>query len=115
MKYVELRKEIQINWNLELKLKINKSDRGRSSNYLAELAKDWITCATGNQCAIIPRSAIGRPEDVELEDLGMMFYQTVRNEEWKEAEKILHEIEGRSLYLIRNVFTYQPMIIAPLL
>lgn len=37
-------------------------------------AKDWVTCACGNQCAAIPRSEDSFPKDKTLRDLGMEFY-----------------------------------------
>lgn len=44
-------------------------------------ARSWVTCAVGNQCAIIPRttrdihsvSNIGTPLDAQLRDLGQAF------------------------------------------
>ena len=36
-------------------------------------ASDWVTCAVGNQCSVLPRNAIGRPLDDELGLLGIDF------------------------------------------
>lgn len=48
-------------------------------------AGNWVTCACGNQCDIIPRKNwksadddFGQPDDPELYRLGMQFYQIIQ-------------------------------------
>lgn len=44
------------------------------SGWLNE-SESWVTCACGNQCAIIPRCANGAPLDNHLQNLGTNFYE----------------------------------------
>jgi hypothetical protein len=79
----------------------------------AKLSKGWVTCACGNQCAIIPRSECHAPWDRELRELGVEFcgeidrmrkaflinrnrFNKLRNE----ARKTLAAIERRAQEII---------------
>ena len=115
MKYSETQGKPLTNWFSELDIKIKDKNAGTPHWKLLELSKDWVTCACGNQCDILPRYSHGMPIDIDLSDLGMDFYYAVRDGEWKEAIQILQRIERRSWHLITSVYNYQPMILAPLL
>ena len=67
-------------------------------------AMTWVTCACGNQCAIIPRTGKGEPLDQVLSNLGgeCGFYGAVKSKNWEEAIQLLDLIEVRSAYLIRK-------------
>lgn len=67
-------------------------------------AKNWTTCACGNQCSIIPRNSEGKPDDYILQQLGgdNGFYGAVKSKNWDEAKNFLALIEIRSAYLIRK-------------
>lgn len=82
------------------------------------LAGDWVTCACGNQCAIIPRSGQGVPEDDELTSLGQEFYNCIvdmygnKLDNFEDytlkylqncAIKTLEKIEARSFELICEI------------
>lgn len=75
---------------------------------MAMRAKSWVTCACGNQCAIIPRHEgqrsmfwmDGEPLDVKLSDLGVEFYGAVSSGLFEDAKGVLREIEARSAVLI---------------
>ena len=49
----------------------------------SSLAGDWITCACGQQCSVIPRGgpdgsdSSSEPMDPELSELGMKFYKSI--------------------------------------
>jgi len=62
----------------------------------------WVTCAVGNQCAIIPRDAEGGPLDGTLYDLGVIFNSVVEDSNWKKALQILNRIEKLSAILIQK-------------
>jgi len=73
---------------------------------LAAMARSWVTCACGNQCAIIPRRNIdgvpGSPLDKDLRDLGVVFYTNVRMARWGEAKTTIIKIEARAEILIKE-------------
>lgn len=79
------------------------------------LSEEWVTCACGNQCEVIPRDEIGKPLDEELANLGWRFtgfihamkmsHDTV-NERFENSRKLaqatLLKIEKRSITLINE-------------
>jgi hypothetical protein len=69
-------------------------------------AHKWTTCACGNQCAVIPRDEIGKPDDELLVTLGGDdgFYGAIRGKNAAEAKHFLGMIEIRSSYLIQKQF-----------
>lgn len=79
------------------------------------LSFHWVTCACGNQCAIIPRiehpivldpseehAGPGMPEDTVLANLGGDFHANITTREWSEAKQILRDIEIRADLLIKE-------------
>lgn len=64
---------------------------------------NWVTCACGNQCAVIPRHIDGRPWDTELDRLGVGFYFHVNMEEFDKALEILAKIEVRAAAVIAQI------------
>ncbi len=111
-KYCEAEKEPVIDWNAFLK---------KPTYTLIELcdaewhAKSWVTCACGNQCAVIPRDVMGAPLDDKLGDLGCKFADAIsdiltakRNKKSRQkavlaAKKTLKQIERRSDELITEI------------
>jgi len=73
---------------------------------LMRRSADWVSCACGNQCAIIPRTnspgMIGVPVDQELRQLGYDFHANICRGGWGSAKSILKEIEARSTILIQE-------------
>ena len=65
-----------------------------------DLSGRWVTCACGNLCDIIPRSAFGIPFDNELEMLGIRFHALIDDGEWENAKNTLNMIEKRSQEII---------------
>jgi hypothetical protein len=72
---------------------------------LVKKAGDWVTCACGNQCAIIPRYEDGEPKDQILSLLGGLegFFGAIRNRDKENAIDLLAMIEYRSEILIRRL------------
>jgi len=66
------------------------------------LSANWITCACGNQCDILPRTQ-GEPDDVELKRLGRDFNEFIKYKCKKEALETLKLIEARSSILIAEI------------
>ena len=66
----------------------------------SNLAGDWVTCACGNLCDIIPRMGGGRPYDRELERLGIIFHYEIMAGHWENAKNTLYLIERRSQEII---------------
>lgn len=63
-------------------------------------ATDWVTCACGNQCAIIPRTDTHAPLDIALSNLGLNFCGQIDIGNWSGASRTLRAIEARSTVLI---------------
>lgn len=79
-KYVEVKKKKTFDWNVAL-AKDCKDMTEKEVKKMDELAQQWVTCACGNQCAIIPRAEQetdirkpGSPLDEKLHELGTHFY-----------------------------------------
>ncbi len=76
-----------------------------------DLAANWVTCACGNQCEIIPRRTHGCPVDFELKDLGLKFSEAIGFMRWARdpsfsaagAREILAAIEKRSAHLMSRM------------
>lgn len=92
-------------WNKTLKeLVDNNGDiSNEEHDALVDRSRSWVTCACGNQCAIIPRKADGEPEDGELSELGVDFHDYVRDYDFDRALKTLEKIEKTSTEIINNM------------
>jgi hypothetical protein len=112
--YAESRNVEPTNWLSYLdKLEILQNERGNSlrKSYLYEkelkkakdLAKNWVTCACGNQCKVLTRDIFGQPKDSALRHLGMSFYGAMLAEDFQSAKEILQKIEDRSAKLIQKL------------
>jgi hypothetical protein len=98
--------------------------------YSMQIASDkagrWVTCAVGNQCAVIPRLyplTGGEPEDNQLRELGVMFDNQITNmlsylasripnmyEETRiSAIQTLYQIEMRSATIIQEILNQDPV------
>jgi hypothetical protein len=88
-----------VNWPMELTQETPRWPE------LQALAGNWVSCACGNQCSIIPRreDGDGYPLDRELKNLGMSFYYAVREREVKRSLEVLNQIETRSAQLIKEI------------
>lgn len=49
------------------------------ARYYADQASNWVTCACGTQCSIIPRKEDGQPLDEKLRVQGSSFYHAIYN------------------------------------
>lgn len=72
---------------------------------LCKRAFGWVTCACGNQCALIPRWPNGAPRDKLLQGLGQSFHAAVWKEHWVWAKLCLFQIESRSAELIAEILS----------
>jgi hypothetical protein len=96
--YSETKGKEAFDWNKFLK---NPPEYLSNEHDIAcNLAADWVTCACGNLCDIIPRSPIGRPSDRELEILGVHFHYSIKGADFMRAKETLAKIEKRSEELI---------------
>ena len=89
-------------WNKALSV---ENISGKTWDELAQKAGDWVTCACGNQCAIIPRYEDGEPKDKVLSLLGSAegFYGAIKDRDKKYAIELLEMIELRSAVLIKRL------------
>ena len=65
------KKKTEINWYEVIKL--SPEEFLEKDNIYIDAADNWITCACGNLCDVIPRLDNGEPIDDELADLGVTF------------------------------------------
>jgi len=99
--YSELKGNKAFDWNAFLE---NPPEKGSAEQWEASnLSGEWVTCACGNQCDIIPRSPLGCPEDYLLEKLGCIFYEDINAGEWQNAKNTLYLIERRSQEIIEGL------------
>ena len=114
--YAEANKKEKFDWNKFLDERIAeqpktlKSYHDMPDSYILDtrkrfkkeikLAGEWVTCACGNQCSILPRDEVGEPKDDYLSELGSDFYYEVNDLDWKAAKLTLKAIEKRSAQLI---------------
>lgn len=67
-------------------------------------AKDWVTCACGNQCDAIPRDrTLGYPIDHKLRDYGSCFTSAIRERDRQRAIYLLVQIEKRSAEILAEM------------
>ena len=96
--YAEKKGEKPFDWNKFLE---NPPEWGWEEHLDAcDLSCQWVTCACGNQCDIIPRYPIGSPVDEELQYMGIDFDCEIKRAKWQKAKEILAKIEKRSAELI---------------
>lgn len=102
--YAETQGKAPFDWNRALDSAIAEEPDHITWRQLCHRAQDWVTCAVGNQCAIIPRckSWRGQPYDDRLSNLGLRFFDAVEDRGWRSAKILLDNIEQRSAYLIKE-------------
>lgn len=108
--YAASRRYRSFDWNAFLRRKTHTTASLRRASLLAS---EWVTCACGNQCRVIPRCGDGEPIDQRLSDLGMTFYRWIdemsvstgsdRTAAQRKARTTLGRIERRARVLIRQM------------
>lgn len=78
--YVETKHKPVFNWHHFLRQEDYTHDELDDAR---DLAVNWVTCAVGHQCAIIPRDEDGWPLDKILQDRGQAFYDLL--DSWDNA------------------------------
>jgi hypothetical protein len=94
------------NWFNFLSKAIEASDNGTrvANRDKAEgLSQDWVMCACGHQCKIIPRDSDNAPKDARLSRLGLDFCDHVTSEEYLKALGTLTLIEHRAGVIIDRI------------
>lgn len=95
--YAESKGKKPFDWNEFLnKENITEEEWDNAS----KLAQEWVTCACGNQCDVIPRNDDGDPKDWKLTSLGCLFFRFITLKRADDAKITLKAIEKRSAYLI---------------
>lgn len=74
MTYAEQQGEMPFDWNEFLNRKVISDAEWEKAD---KLAVDWVTCACGNLCEVIPRLANGMPDDDELAWSGARFSDAI--------------------------------------
>jgi hypothetical protein len=98
--YTESKNETLFNWNEFLNQKEITEDEWDKAK---DLAGEWVTCACGTQCDVIPRYPAGGPKDILLYNLGMSFTYAIETKNIQYAKDTLHKIELRSSELINEI------------
>jgi hypothetical protein len=100
--YSERKKKPPFDWNKFLDRAINDQITDKEYDKACDLSADWVTCACGNQCEILPRDEDGEPLDGELYSFGLTFNKEIEEQKYKDAKKTLDRIEKRSTKLIKK-------------
>lgn len=104
--YDETVNQVAFDWNKFLEEATQRHPNSDEHDRVTYLAESWMTCACGNQCAIIPRSAKnGSPNDAELCELGYQFYKSIQRGDWVEAKQYLKDIEARAIEVMQETLT----------
>lgn len=100
--YSETKNIAPFNWFAFLNERIERKDSisEKEQKRMVKKAKSWVTCACGNQCAVLDREKDGTPFDEKLEDWGVEFWDCIMNEDWAKGKRVLSKIEKRSSKLI---------------
>ena len=100
-RYSEQKGKEPFDWYEELSKKEISDEKWERLN---TLAGDWVTCACGNQCHIIPRKLDGQPLDEQLSSLGGAygFYGAIEQRDTTSALDFLNQIEKRSATLMKE-------------
>ena len=102
--YSEKRDIPPFDWNICLdELMAGKELSAELHKHYVSLAANWVTCACGNQCAILPRNLNGVPYDHALYGLGHYFYIQIKGASWSRAKETLQKIEARAHTLIQEI------------
>ena len=106
--YAETQGEPAFDWNKFLVTAHLHSNHDWES--AKELAGDWVTCATGNQCDLIPRHEKNglfyrrhEPKDTQLAELGIKFFNAIKGRSVALARIWLEQIENRSSELLFDI------------
>lgn len=98
--YAETKKNKRFDWRGALEIAVQEWIEEDEHDDLCSGSSQWVSCACGNQCSIIPRNWEGRPNDTTLENLGTEFYYSIQNRDYQSALDNLAKIEARSAILI---------------
>lgn len=118
--YAQKQGKKSFNWNKFLSKNFTKFSKEREDELFDadELASNWVTCACGNQCAIIPRcETTSAPKDGQLYKLGSKFCDKVSKlrdaydlkkipqilKAQEQCQNILEKIEERSFIIIKKM------------
>ena len=71
--YAEKHKQVTTNWPKVIEKYITKGLTEEEIRKYRYRASTWPTCAVGNQCHVIKRDEDGKPDDLQLFDLGVSF------------------------------------------
>ena len=108
MTYTEKNNEESFDWNAFL----NKKEITQNEwEYASLISSQWVTCACGNQCDLIPRyqhnessfDSKGTPKDNILRALGLEFNELIRLQNIGLSKLVLATIEKRSAFILANL------------
>ena len=90
------------NWDWYAYLDASKEIKENFFLDAAELAGAWTTCACGQFCDVLPKNLDSSPEDIDAFELGLQFYECIKQEDWYEAKITLDKIEKRTAFLLNQ-------------
>jgi hypothetical protein len=65
------------------------------------LVTKWPTCACGQLCRDLPRTSVGMPSDIKLQQMGGIFCSEISVRDWKKALRVFYQIEARTEELLQ--------------
>jgi len=95
--YTEIKRGKVFDWHAFLAKDTHDEDAWHEA---VNLAGEWVTCACGGQCAALPRTAGGAPEDEHLYELGCLFSTQIIAKLYSDARETLGDIEQRATLLL---------------
>lgn len=101
--YAEENEEEPFDWNEWLEDAMQGKHSFADWEEANELAEDWVTCACGSQCAVIPRTKEGNPLDLKLMMLGVKFSYLISQQDYYGAKETLAAIERRSTQILAGM------------
>lgn len=100
--YAESRGCEPFDWNLWLAKAARDGATEEEWSQATLASSRWVTCATGNQCTIIPRDEKGQPKDAVAVILGggSGFDRAIMDRDIPRAQHLLRLIELHSAFLV---------------
>lgn len=92
------------NWDWYAFLNASKEVKERYYDKAEGLSEDWVTCACGQVCNMLPKvsNLHNIPLDVDARYLGYHFALQIDNKDWENAKITLDKIESRTIFLLQQ-------------
>jgi len=92
---------------IQMEMDINNLIYQKEKRKLKDLASNWVTCACGNLCDVIPRrddNSVREPADAILSSQGLIFSIAIGDSNWTLAIESLKLIEARAIQVLEELY-----------